>query len=164
MQRVTDVVGKPIVSAENGERVGKVSDVLLDEESRHVIGLVVAGGVLASEQVVPFSEVQTLGRDAVLVRTSGGVIGRKAWRQQSVSASRSSRLENRPIFTDAGRALGRVRNVQVDETTGDVQGFEVTGRAFEGVLPRQSADATAVVGPDAIIVPESLAPARGGRG
>lgn len=159
MQRVTDVVGKAIVAAESGEQVGRVADLLLDADGHQVVGLVVAGGLLASEQVVPFSEIQTLGRDAVLVKTASGVVGRKAWREQAVTTSRSSSLRDKPVITDAGRALGRVRDVHLNETTGAIEALEI---GEPGLVQRRSVlpQSHLRIGPDAIIVPDSDAPAK----
>ena len=38
MQKVSELIGKSIVSADSGERIGKVSDVLVDPQSQHVLG------------------------------------------------------------------------------------------------------------------------------
>ena len=53
MQKVSELVGKPIASADTDERIGKVSDVLVDPQAQHVAGVVVASGVLSSEHVLP---------------------------------------------------------------------------------------------------------------
>jgi sporulation protein YlmC with PRC-barrel domain len=80
VQRATELVGKAIVSADNGERLGTVADILLDEKENRIVGLIVRSGWLAKERVLPFSAVQTLGRDAVVARSAGDLIGQKEWR------------------------------------------------------------------------------------
>jgi uncharacterized protein YrrD len=70
MRKVSALVGQPIVSAASGERIGKVSDVLLDAETRHVVGRVVRGGLFTSEQVLPYEDVQSPGEDAVIARST----------------------------------------------------------------------------------------------
>jgi uncharacterized protein YrrD len=83
-QRVTELLGKAVVSANSGERLGTVSDVLLDETDHHLLGLVVRrGGVMKSEHVLPSAAVQTFGRDAVVSRTSDDLITAKNWRSRS---------------------------------------------------------------------------------
>src|SRR4051812_46102565 len=110
MRRVSGMIGKAIVAAENGQHVGKVADVLVDAGSSEVLGVVVAGGMFGAEHVLPFTEVQTLGTDAVIVRSGTGVVGRKEWRAQEPGASRFSALANRPVFTLKGRRLGAIRD------------------------------------------------------
>jgi uncharacterized protein YrrD len=82
-QRVTELIGKAVVSANSGERLGTVSDVLLDETDHHLLGLVVRrGGVMKSEHVLPSAAVQTFGRDAVVSRTADDLVTAKNWRSR----------------------------------------------------------------------------------
>ena len=62
MHKVSELVGKSIVSAESGERIGKVADMLLDQQSQRVLAIVIEGGLFSSEHVLPLSDVQTLER------------------------------------------------------------------------------------------------------
>lgn len=79
-QRVSDLLGKAVVSASSGERLGTVSDVLLDEADHHMVGLVVRRGLMKSEHVLPSSAVQTFGRDTVVSRTADDLVSAKEWR------------------------------------------------------------------------------------
>jgi uncharacterized protein YrrD len=155
MQKASDVVGRAIVSSETGERIGRVADLLMDTGSARVVGLVVGGGVLKSEQVVPYADVQTLGGDAVVARTAAGVIGARQWREEGTEATRSSTLKHRRVLTTTGRALGAIDDVYVDEVTGDVAGFELVGSGVAGLVRRrtllpQSSGIT--IGADAVLV------------
>jgi len=79
-QRVSDLLGKAVVSASSGERLGTVSDVLLDEVDHHMVGLVVRRGMMKTEHVLPSSAVQTFGRDTVVSRTGDALVSAKEWR------------------------------------------------------------------------------------
>ena len=81
-QRVSDLLGKAVVSASSGERLGTVSDVLLDETDHHMVGLVVRRGMMKSEHVLPSSAVQTFGRDTVVSRTADDLVSAKEWRSR----------------------------------------------------------------------------------
>jgi len=153
------MMGKAIVAAENGERVGKVADVLIDSESCEVLGVVVAGGILAAEQVLPFDEVQTLGTDAVIVRSAGSVIGRKEWRAQAPDAARFSAMTDRPVITVKGRRVGAIRDVWLSDTSGEIEAFEVGGGRVAGLVQRAiGADGRPfTIGPDAVIVSDESA-------
>jgi len=80
-KRATDVIGKPLMSAASGEKMGTVTDLLLDEANVTLIGLVVSRGMLKGEHVLPISAVQTFGTDAVVSRSSE-LVNAKQWRQQ----------------------------------------------------------------------------------
>jgi uncharacterized protein YrrD len=160
MPKISDIVGKAIISAETGEHLGKVADVLLDPPSRHAVGLVISGGILGAETVLPFGDVQTLGKDAIVARTGAGKVGRREWRQQDIDAARSSTFKHRPVLTSTGRALGEVHDVLLNGQTGIVEALEVAERAYGGLghkrwlLPRGE-DVT--IGADAVVVSDTAA-------
>ena len=92
-QRATDLIGKPVVSADGGEKLGTVADLLLDDDAHHLVGLVIRRGMLHGEDVLPAAAVQTLGRDAIVSRSSGDLVSAKEWRSR----------ERQPRVSDAER-------------------------------------------------------------
>ena len=78
--RATHVIGKPVVSADTGRKLGTVDDLLLDDSGRALIGLVVRHGVLRHEEVLSADQVQSLGTDAVVSR-SDRLITAKEWHE-----------------------------------------------------------------------------------
>lgn len=80
IQRATELIGKTVVSADNGEKLGSVGDLLLDDADHRLVGLVIKHGVLRAEQVLPAAAVQTYGRDALVARSGSDLIDRKTWR------------------------------------------------------------------------------------
>lgn len=81
-QRATELIGKGVVSADTGERLGTVSDILLDESDHRLVGLVVRrGGLMKSEHVLPSAAIQTYGRDTVVSRTGQDLVTAKDWQR-----------------------------------------------------------------------------------
>lgn len=152
MHRISDVIGKTVVSAETGDRLGSVSDTLIDEAS--VVGLVVGGGLLAKERVLPFRDVQTLGGDTVLARTGTGIVGPKEWRTTGPETSRSSALRGRAVVTTGGTRLGEVSDVLIDERTGAFEAFEVSSGGLRSKRSKFRASSQIRIGADAVVVPE----------
>jgi uncharacterized protein YrrD len=160
MHKVSELVGKSIVSAATGELIGKVSDVLLDRQSQQVVGLVVAGGLVTSEHVLPFADVQTLGTDAVIARSASGMVSAKEWHEREVDVMRASALKRKRVLTTSGRALGEVGDVVLDDV-GNLEGFEVTGSALGGLLhPRSRLPHSrgVTIGTDALLVEDDAVP------
>jgi uncharacterized protein YrrD len=77
-QRASDVIGKPVVSATTGRKLGTVGDLLIDEGGRALTGLVIKHGMLHGEDVLPADAVQSFGRDAVVSR-SDVLVGAREW-------------------------------------------------------------------------------------
>jgi uncharacterized protein YrrD len=88
-KRATELIGKPIISAEGGEKLGTVADLLLDDVSHGLVGVVVAHGVLKNEEVLPADAVQSFGRDAVVSR-SAELITARDWRESHRATARPS--------------------------------------------------------------------------
>lgn len=86
-KRATDLIGKPIVSADGGKKLGRVGDLLLDDGGHEVLGLVVRHGMFKREDVLPASAVQSLGPDAVVSR-SNELIDPGEWRQRHLASER----------------------------------------------------------------------------
>jgi uncharacterized protein YrrD len=77
-KRATELIGKSVVSANTGERLGTVSDLLLDDAGSGVVGFVLRHGLMKPEDVLPADAVQTLGTDVIVSRT-GHLIGAEEW-------------------------------------------------------------------------------------
>ena len=86
IQRASQVIGKSVMAADNGEKLGTVADLLFDDSDRHLIGLVVSQGLLRAEQVLPADAVQAFGRDAVVSASRAALISARDWREKHKSA------------------------------------------------------------------------------
>jgi uncharacterized protein YrrD len=155
--RVKDMIGKSVVSAESGDRLGSIEDALFDEHELRLVGLVIGRGMLGGEHVLPYSDVQTVGGDTVLARTQRGLLAPREWHRSGAGATRSSGLRGRPIVTAGGRRLGEVSDLLVEETTGACTALEMSSSALGGLRSRRSIlnpDGGMRVGPNAVVVPD----------
>lgn len=84
-QRASDLIGKSVVSADTGEKLGTVSDILLDEADHRLVGLIVQRGLMRSEHVLPSAAIQTYGRDAVVSRTAQDLVKAKEWQRSQLN-------------------------------------------------------------------------------
>ena len=151
MQRLGELVGRPVVAQDAGAKIGEVADLLVD--GNRVVAIVLAGGILASEHVLPFSEVRLLGEDTVIASSATALVSAKQWGQRGVTAQRLSNTRKKPIMTTGGQALGVVGDIYV-EGSGTIAGYDVETRGFGGLIKRHamlSADGV-TVGPNALVV------------
>ena len=95
-KRATDVIGKPVVAADSGRKLGTVDDLLLDDETTELRGVLVSHGLLKRKDVLPAGAIQSLGRDAVVSR-SGELVDPKNWdRERSEPVTRQDLAERDP--------------------------------------------------------------------
>jgi uncharacterized protein YrrD len=160
VRNVSELIGKPVISVETGDKLGTVADALLADGDVRLVALVIGGGLLGTEHVLPFRDVQTLGGDTILARSQAGVVGAREWHEGGVRTTRSSALKGRPVVTAAGHRLGEVSDFVVDDQTGAFDALEVATSDFGGLRTKRSlvrAGAEIRIGPDAVVVPESAA-------
>jgi uncharacterized protein YrrD len=157
VHRFSELIGKPIVSADSGEKLGNISDLLVDEGGVQLVGLVLGGGLLGKDHVLPFRDIQTLGGDVVVARTGSGVMGARQWRETGTDAIRSSTLNGKPVVTTSGHRVGSISDIVVNDA-GAFDGLEVASKDLGGLRTRKTMvrpSAEMRIGPDVIVVPDN---------
>ena len=155
MHRVSEIIGRPLLSAETGDRLGRVSDALVAEGGVKIVAIVLGDGVIGHERVIPFHEILTLGGDTVLVRTESRLQDPDEWRQGEPRATRSSALRGRPVVSVDGKRVGEVTDLLINDETGSFDGVEVTVRRLAGFRTKRtilSVTDEMWIGSDAVIV------------
>lgn len=158
MRNVSELIGKPVISVETGDKLGNVADALLADGDVRLVALVISGGLLGKEHVLPFRDIQTLGGDTILVRSQSGVVGAREWRESGTRATRSSSLKGRPVVTATGHRLGEVSDFLIDDQTGAFDALEIAASDLGGLRTKRSLVRPGPeirIGPDAVVVPES---------
>jgi uncharacterized protein YrrD len=122
------------VTADTGEKMGRVEDLLLDSSHHTVVGLLVTDGLLARQRIVPFKELQTVGHDAIIVRSGATAMDAREWLHEGHGAGRTRTLTDKEVVTHDGARIGTVRDVLADDQSGEVVALEVA--APQGRLRR----------------------------
>jgi uncharacterized protein YrrD len=150
MKAGLDVVGLPLVDG-NGQQVGRVRDLVLDDRGRQVLGVMLERGWLRRRrQFIALHDVQAIRRDRVVAtpdpyaappeRADGSLTGK-------VAVSR------------VGRYVGVVGDVYFDERTGEVTAYEIipperqSGQRRRKIVPVEACPAIA----DVMVVSEASA-------
>jgi uncharacterized protein YrrD len=162
--KASEILGRPAVVREGGQKSGKVKDLVIDPSGRQVLGFVVAESVFRKTKVAAWAGLQTIGEDNVVFNTSDSVV--KAVDAPDIKSVLDSKLKfkGRKLQTTAGKDLGEIDDVQFDEGTGMVLGYELSGGIFSGhhFLPTP---AGMEVGKDIVFVaPEVEATIQKGKG
>lgn len=128
MRKAKDMLGKPVVRFDTGERRWRVRDVLISDDGGRFLGLLVREGAwLTPPVLIPMDRIQALGPDAVVVPSKDAfTTGQRIPELKSVLRSRHALVGTRLLTTD-GKALGTIADLYFDEKTGAVQGYEVSG-------------------------------------
>lgn len=162
MRKGKSIIGKDVLSLEDGVKLDSVNDVVVDALGRRVIALVVdEGGFMSSSKVVPFEEISSFGKDAVVVRATASVMSASERDDLRAMLEHDEKILGKKVFTTTGDDQGSIGDIYFDERSGDVVGYEVSGGLIGDASKGTSylaSDEIAEMGTDVIYVrPETAA-------
>lgn len=155
MQKASEIIGRAVVVREGAQEVGKIKDMVVDPAGRQVLGFVLSEGLFKSTKVVPWAGLQAIGPDSVIVDAPTSIV--KAEEVPDIQAVLEKDLNIRGvrIQTTTGKDLGKIDDLQFDEQSGAVLGYELAGGVFgrNSYMPTPSSlelgKELAFVGPEA---------------
>lgn len=137
MRKAQTLIGLNIVSQSDGVALGKARDLIFDHDANELIAIVLSEKELfgfIQPQVVPWREVVSVGPHAIIVQSAASKIKAGDDERISAVAQRQTSLTGTRILTTDGEALGTMADVFIDETSGHVVGYEVSGGFMSDTL------------------------------
>ena len=135
MRRGKEVLNLPIITRDNGAKVGKVEDLILDQACSRVLGLLAdEGGWVSSARVIGWASILVVGLDAVIIDAETSVKKAAELPEMSEVLGRRYVLHGLDLQTTEGKSLGRIEEFYFDPQTGVVQWVRTLGRR-EGIVP-----------------------------
>ena len=161
MRKAKNLIGLKIHDLQRGKDLGSVHDLLFSNDSKQLLGLLVSDrGLfgLGQATAVPWSQVQTVGVDAVMVPSPDAVMPVQSDPRLSDAYEGHYSLSSKQLTTDKGETLGKVSDLYLDEA-GRVQGFELSGGLFSDAYDGKrylDAPGEITVGEHVIIMPHQI--------
>ncbi len=137
MRKARSLIGLNVVAQAGGEALGTVRDLIFDSNSNELLALVLSEKDLfglVQSQVVPWREVVTVGQDAIIVQNAASKIKASSDERLSEVVTRETTLGGTRIMTTEGQAIGTLGDVYIDESTGRVSGYEISGGFISDTL------------------------------
>ncbi len=115
MRLASELINKPVITVKEGQEIGKVQDFYLDRRLTQLVAIYLnSGGFLSSEEnVINWSDVVTVGQDAILVKSAGSVTD-IAGAGGITTYIRRDEINGRQVNTPGGTKLGRVGDIVLD--------------------------------------------------
>lgn len=163
MRKGKDVIGKPIVALEGGERLSAVHDIIFDQDANQVLAFLVdEGGWFSSAKVLPLEAASSIGDHAVVITHRDQIVSATQIPAVDAILKRNNILKGTTLMTTDGRNLGKLADLYFEEATGKVVGYDVTGGLFADMASGRSfvpAPTTLTIGEDVAFVPPETADA-----
>ncbi len=161
MRKGKDIIGKPVVSYDSGEKTETVVDLIFDQQDNRLLGFLIdEKGWFSNAKVLPLNSVQAIGLDAVIVPSSDAIVSSSQCEVIHKILDRNNILNGTRIMTTDGRDLGTLVDFYFDEKTGIVEGYETSGGLFADAYSGRSfipAPQTLKIGEDVAFVPSETA-------
>lgn len=155
MRKGKDASGLPVISRDNGKKVGRVEDLVLDAQGGQVLGILVdEAGWFKEAKVVSWPSFRAIGLDEVIIDDEASVKKVSQVPEMSEVLADGNVLIGSRVATTDGRELGKIEDFYFDPQTGAVKGFELSGGKGRSFLPTPTSFRTgkdvAFVDPSAI--------------
>jgi uncharacterized protein YrrD len=161
MYKGRDIIGKPVVSYDMGEKFDAVEDLIFDQDSNQLLGfLVKESGWFSSARVLLLKDVKSIGVDAVITESKAAIVDASQISAVEQILKHNNILKGTRILTMNGRDLGTIIDLYFDERDGKVEGYEVSGGLFADAYSGRSfvpAPQTLKIGRDVAFVPTETA-------
>lgn len=161
MRNGKGMIGKPVVAYDSGEEFRTIVDLIFDQENNQLLGFLVdEGGWFSNALVLPLINIQAIGADAVIVASRDAIDSATQFPEIQSILERDNILKGTRIMTLDGRDLGTMVDLYFDDTSGAIEGYEVSGGIFADAYSGRSfvpAPDTLKIGEDIAFVPSETA-------
>lgn len=168
MRFASEIIGLPVVALDTGDKIETVRDILYDDSSNKVVALLLdsRGSLgLGTIKTIDYYEIKSIGEDAVVVETGNSIKEQDTDMNEPAAESRahpSAAVKGKKIMTEDGKDLGTIDDLAIDERTGRIKGYQVTGGIFADIYQGKSfveAPQVISIGKEIVFVPNTTADA-----
>lgn len=139
MLKASDVMGRPVIIRDGGIIAGRVKDFVIDRSGSKVLGLMIGQGMFKGAKVAPWAEMRSIGPDSVVLG-SGASIAKTGEAAADIkdALDNDTKIRGLQLQTTEGKHLGVVEDFFFNESTAEVEGYEISGGVFSDALGGRS--------------------------
>ncbi|MCL4426275.1 MAG: PRC-barrel domain-containing protein [Firmicutes bacterium] len=154
MKKSLELIGLPIVSIAEGVELGEARELILNPVGGEVAAIVVTNGKWYSPpRVVPFSLVQGVGQDAIMVENNSAVVPLANMPELEKKLDLDISVRGVRVITRGGRQVGYVKDYYLDPAVGKIAGYELSESSGRNIIP---AGAAVTIGKTLLVVTEEV--------
>ncbi len=128
-----EIIGRAVVSVNDGEKLGMITDVQVDYTARRVVGLALGGGGMlhkAPDMIIPYADVTAVAAHAVTVQQKSVAVSPNT----AASSVQSLGDVKKRVLNDAGEIIGDGDDLQFNDANGEIVALQLVSKGgFLGV-------------------------------
>jgi uncharacterized protein YrrD len=111
-----DIIGKPVITINDGRSIGRVKDIYLSADCQLVAGIYLGTEGLFSRKsfLVKSEDITTIGQDAILVKHADVIHEEGDLVETGESWLRRDELQGRSVDTSGGTKVGKIGDVIIN--------------------------------------------------
>ncbi|RCX13790.1 uncharacterized protein YrrD [Anaerobacterium chartisolvens] len=138
MERYSEVVGLPVISADTGKKLGLVKDVIFCPKKKEIKGFMLERkGCEIYKRIIFLKDVLNVGRDALIIENGASI--RKMHRSENnEELKEKGEIRGLKVYSKRGSDLGVVKDIVFDCKTGVVEGLEISDGLLQDIMKGRS--------------------------
>jgi uncharacterized protein YrrD len=125
--KVKDLIGKPVVAANSGERIETVVAPIFDRDENCLLGFLVdQDGWFSNPKVLPLYLVKSIEADAIIIPWKESIAPASDYATIHDVLAQNNSIDRDHIVANNDRDLGTLLDLYFDENTGDIENSEAT--------------------------------------
>ncbi|MGB3402429.1 MAG: PRC-barrel domain-containing protein [Microcoleaceae cyanobacterium] len=123
----SELLNRLVLDRQTAEKVGRISQLLLDNHAQKVIGIVCKSGLFGKEkQILSWEQIEAIGQDSILVQLPQTPL-------LEIADSIQPPI-NKELWTTAGNKVGKVLEFFFNPNTGSVLSYLFSTNGLQGVM------------------------------
>ncbi|MGB3533608.1 MAG: PRC-barrel domain-containing protein [Microcoleaceae cyanobacterium] len=123
----SELLNRLVLDRQTAEKVGHVSQLLLDNHAQKVVGIVCKSGLLGKQKyILSWEQIEAIGKDSVLVNLPKN-------HELEIADSIEPPI-NREVWTNTGNKAGKLLEFFFDLKTGSVVSYLFSASGLQGIL------------------------------
>ncbi len=158
--KFSELKDRAVVDLERASKLGSLDNLIIDPASRQVVGLKIKSGLFNAGKVLPLSDMRSVGHDAITVSQAtlpepDGAVAQEEHPMQKFPDLKT--IIGNSVVTQAGKLLGEISDVMLDENTLAITGYEVSSGGIFAKKHSISNSPDLNFGAKILIVPDQIA-------
>lgn len=154
----SDLKGRAVVDIVSAKRVGSVDDLVLDQQTRQIVGLKFKSGLFSAAQAVPISAIKGVGEDAVTLQLEDQDPAALLTEPEPIMQSLPtlSHVIGNGVVTEGGKYIGQISNVHLSLQPLVITGYDMSMGSIFSKTHTFEITSDVHYGEKLVIIPDSL--------
>jgi len=155
LKKMSEIIGMNVVDA-NGNFIGEVEKMVYSRSRKRILGIFFRKGRIIKDKVaILFKDILSIGPDAIIIKGSWVLVNPSKIVEMSNVIEEEQDIVGYPVLTVDGTQIGEIKDIVLDETHGNIEGYILSGDFIEDLMQGRRIlkfDDIVTVGEEAVIV------------